>query len=488
VPAASDSDLLGTTAAGGAAIRGGAVRVVGYGVGVLLAVASSAVLFRHLGVQDAGSYVLVLSVVTLFGTVTDAGLAGIGVRELAAHGGFDRDHLLRSLLGLRLLLTGIGVLLACGFTLVVGYDRVLVLGTAIAGVGLILTTQQNALATVLVVELRLGWVTIADGLRQLVTAIGIVVLVVLGAELLPFFAVTGVAALAALLLTLWLVRDVPRRPSIVPEIWTRLIRDTIPFALATVVGAVYFRLGILLVEGFSGPQQTGYFGASFRVVEVLVVVPQLALGAVFPILSRAASNDLDRLTYAVQKSFDASVLLGAFVAIALGLGAPFAIEVVAGPDFAPAADVLRLHAVALLASFAAAVFGYTLLSLRRHAAVLAMNAGALGAMAIAGTLLTRSNGAEGAAAATILSELVLGVVGAIMLRRTGALSAPLSLRVIPRLAVAGAVAVAIPVALSLPALPAAVIGTAVFGALALALRAVPDEVLVEARRLLSRQA
>lgn len=79
-------DLLDTPQAGPAAVRGGAMRVVGYVAGVALSVGSSALLFRHLGVVDSGRYVTVLALIAIVLGVTDVGLTTIGVRELAVRG------------------------------------------------------------------------------------------------------------------------------------------------------------------------------------------------------------------------------------------------------------------------------------------------------------------------------------------------------------------------------------------------------------------
>src|ERR1700722_18054643 len=81
VPATAD--LLDTPDAGAAIIRGGSLRIVGYLVGVAISVVSSVLLLRHLGVVASGYYVTILSLVTLTGGVTEAGLAAIGVRELS---------------------------------------------------------------------------------------------------------------------------------------------------------------------------------------------------------------------------------------------------------------------------------------------------------------------------------------------------------------------------------------------------------------------
>src|SRR4029078_8698494 len=150
---------------------------------------------------------------------------------------------------------------------------------------------------------------------------------------------------------------------------------------------IYFRLALLVVASLATDRQTGYFGASFRVVEVLLVVPQLAVQTAFPIFSRAAHGDHERLRYGLGKTVDVALLLGMLLAVGLGVGAPFVIQVVAGPEFAPAADVLRLQSLAFVGSVARAVFGYALLSLHRNRDVFAMNGAALVSMAILGGIL-----------------------------------------------------------------------------------------------------
>jgi O-antigen/teichoic acid export membrane protein len=474
-----EAAILDTPAAGSLAIRGGAIRLLTYVVGVGATVASAALLFRHLGVEDSGRYVLVLSLVTLTAGITDAGLSTLGVRELALRRGEDRHHFIRNLLGLRAAFGLVGALAACAYAVIAGFGSTLVLGTAIAGLGVVIQNLQGTLATWLQAELRLGWVAIADLLRQLVTVLGIVVLVLLGASLLPFFVIGVIAGAAALVMTAVLVRRaMPFAPAFESRRWAELLRDTLPFALAVAVAALYFRLAILLVDLVSNSTQTGYFGVSFRIVEVLIVIPQLVIGAGFPIVARAARDDADRLQYGLQRMVEASLLLGTLIAVGLGVGAPVAIDLVAGGEFEPAVPVLQWHSLALVFSFAAAVFSYGLLSLRRHRAILAMTTAAL-LTSVTGVLLLGSlEGATGAAAATAAAELVLAVSGWLLLAR-GEGGLRLDLRPIPRLALAAALAV-VP-AFLLPAWLAAVAALLIFGAAALGLGVVPDELLVEAR-------
>jgi O-antigen/teichoic acid export membrane protein len=478
---AARADVLDTEAAGPAAIRGGVVRTAGYAAGVLLTVGSAAALFRHLGVDDAGRYVTIISLITIVQGLTDAGLTAIGVREFAVREPANRERFMRHLVGVRILLTLVGVLGAIAFAAVAGYGRTLVLGTAVAGVGLLLTALQSALAVPLQAQLRFGWVTALDFLKQLVTVVTILALVLVGADLLPFFAVTILAGAVTLAATAVVVRrTAPLVPAWSRTDWAELLRDALPFGIATAVGALYFRLTIVVLSLVATAEETGYFGASFRIVDVLLIVPQLIVGAAFPIFARAARDDEQRLAYGVGKVFDATLITGGAVALALVLGAPIAISVVAGPAFDPAIPVLRIQGLALIGSFGAAVFAYALLSRRLHREVLITALAALVVSLSAALALAPSHGAHGGALATLMGETALFLTSGVLLARAGLRP---SLSVVPKVAVAFSLAAAL-LLTDLPAGAQLALGAVVYVCALLVLRAVPEEALEELRRVL----
>src|SRR5919108_3783495 len=157
-PLASDPvDVLDTPSAGGKVIRGGVLRGGGYAAGILLAVVGAALMTRHLGVVDWGRYVIVLSLVTIVGGLSEAGMSMIGVREYSVLSGNERDRLMRNLLGLRLTITAVGVAAAVVFAIAAGYGRVLVFGTLVAGLGLLVNSMQQTVSVPLSASLRLGW-------------------------------------------------------------------------------------------------------------------------------------------------------------------------------------------------------------------------------------------------------------------------------------------------------------------------------------------
>jgi O-antigen/teichoic acid export membrane protein len=475
-------DILASPAAGGAAIRGGALRVGGYLVGVLLTVVSAAVLFRYLGPDDAGRYVTVLAIVAIVGSMFDGGLHSLAIRETSVRRGDDRSAVIGDLVGMRLVLGVVGTLLAAAFATLAGYEQSLVLGTALGSVGLVLWSVHLIIAAPLVASLKLGWVTAIDVFRQAATVVLVLAFVWAGLGLLAFFAVPIPIAIVAVVWTILLVYGkVALAPSFRTSRWRRLLRDVVPYALATAAGLLYFRVAVVLMSLVSTERETGLYSAAFRIVEVLMIVPQLAVGVLLPILARAASDDHDRLAYGVDRAFRATAVFGAGLAVVLAIGAPFAIAVVAGPDFADAADMLRVQALGLGVALVTSVFTYALLSLRLHRELLYANGIAL-AVSIALTLvLGRAWGGMGAAIAVVAAELCLAA-GAVWLlvRDSPALSPAWSF--LPRVLAAALATAAVAAIPGVPNVVLAATGLIVYVALALGLHLIPEEVLAELRR------
>jgi O-antigen/teichoic acid export membrane protein len=472
-----ERDLLDSPAAGSVAVRGGSVRVAGYFAGILLTVGSAALLFRHLGVQDTGRYVTVLALVAIVAGVTDIGLTTIGIRELAVRDEAAKRRLMGNLLGLRIVLAVVGVAVVTAFAALAGFGADMVIGTPLAGLGVIAISMQSTLGIALAAQLRLGWLTIVELVRQAVVVAGTVALVLAGAGLLPFLALQGPAALVALVLTAWLVRGtVPLRPAFRADEWRALVREVLPYSAATIVATIYFRAALIVLGLVSTETETGYFGAAFRVTEVLLTLPTLIVAAAFPIFSRAARDDHERLAYGVDRVFQAALVAGGGLSLALVLGAPFAIDVVAGPGFEPAVDVLRIQALGLMLSFVSTTLFYSLLSLRVHRAILATACVALAVNLVLTGVLGGAHGATGAAVATVIAELAGIVVAAGMLLRSHRAVMP-GLGGIPRVAVAAGLGALVLLVPGLPPVADAVAGTLVYTVVVLALRAVPRELL-----------
>jgi O-antigen/teichoic acid export membrane protein len=470
----SVTDLLDTPEAGPAAIRGGILRVGGFLAGMLAGVGSFALLARHLGVDDVGRYSIAVALVTVVGGLSDLGLTAIGVRELSIRSGDARNNFARNLVGLRLILGVVGGVAMVGFAAAVGYGTTLVEGVALGAVGLLLQSWQSTLAASLISDLRLGWVAAIDFLRAVVSAVLVVVLVLAGARLLPFLGVTIPVGIAVLVTNALVVRGgAPLLPAFHAAEWRDRFWAALPYAAAAAAAAVYFQFAVIIVSLIANAHTVGYFGVSTRVIQVLLVVPGLAVGTAFPIFARAARDDRERLAYALGRVFEVSLLLGVLISLVLAIGAPAAIEVVGGVKFRAASELLSIQAVGLAASFVGAVWSYGLLSLGRTKDILRINLAALVVGGAAVGALVKVDGARGAAIGTAAGEVLLALLNGWALTRADRRLTP-PRRIVPAIAVATGLAILTPLA-GLPVLATCALASAIYLGVVVARGAVPDE-------------
>ena len=475
--ATADVHVLDAPEAGAKAVRGSILRSGGYALGIALSLISAPLLIRHLGVEDFGAYVTITAIVTIVSGVSDVGITAVGVREWAVRPLAERRELMANLLGARVSLTLVGCFGAGAFGVAAGYGTRRLEGIAVACVGVLVLASYEALGVPLSAELRQGWIALAEVLRQVVQVSAILILIAVGAGLVPMLATAIPAGLTALLITATVRRDALVLPAIHPRAWWRLLRETLPFAVASAVGVVYLRTTVVLSSLVTNGHQTGYFAAAFRVMEVLIGVPLLLIGALFPVLARAAANDRERLTAAILRILEVAISSGVLVAVSVAAGAPLAIEILIGAHAAPAVDALRILGVGLGFSFVGATCQYALLAQREHRAILMINGCALLLNLTLTLILASAHGARGAAVALSICEATVAISAATVLRRSlGGLAPPAQL--IARIAAAAALGAAATVALqTLGSVPEAIGGPLVCLGAALALHALPRELL-----------
>jgi O-antigen/teichoic acid export membrane protein len=256
--------------------------------------------------------------------------------------------------------------------------------------------------------------------------------------------------------------------------WRTLLGPVLTYSAAVAASTLYFRVAIVLVSVLASARELGYFSISFRVVEVLFLIPGLLVGAAFPIFARAARDDPARLGYALSRVFDVSLMVGVWIALSIAVGAHFAIEVIGGARFLPATPVLAVQGIAVGATFVSSVWGFGMLSLHLHRLILTFNLAMLTLVAIVVAILVPLDGAQGAAIGTASVEVVAAVGNGLLLVRGRPHLAP-SLRVVPLVAVAALLGAAPALATGLPVLVRVVLSTAIYGGTLVALRALPEE-------------
>ena len=474
--AAAPPDDLDRPDAGPRAIRGSATRAGGYVAGALLGLVSAPLLVRYLGVADFGRYFTVVSLITLVAGVTDVGLGAVALREYSQREGAARDAFMRTVLGARIALTTAGVLAATAFAAVAGYGAALVLGTALAGIGLLLAVIAHTFAVSLTAQLRAGRLAALELGGQALAVALIVALVLVAAEVEAFLAVTVPTGLITLVVMVWLTRGrVPLRPSLDLGELRRLLRETLPLAGAMILGTLYARIVIIIMSLIATELATGYFGTAYRVVDVAAGIPFALIGMTSPVLARAARDDHARLRYVLQRVLEVALIGGIWMTLVTAFGADLIARVLTDADEAgPVAEVLRIQALILIPVFLNIALQTTLLSLHCHRALLVVNGIALLLIVTLTFVLVPSFEAHGAATAVLIGDTLLTLMSGVALLALYPHLRP-QLRFVPRVIAAGLVALAVALIPGLPDVVALLLATLAYFATLAALGAIPSE-------------
>ena len=250
----------------------------------------------------------------------------------------------------------------------------MVVGTLLAGIGLVVGTVQQTYSIPIGVSLRFGWLSTLDLLRQAAFVAVVVVLLLADAGLLPFLAATIPASLIVLAVAIPLVRGTaPLLPRFERSEWLRILRLVGVYAAAAAVGTIYVSAVIVTTSLVGTAEESGLLGAAFRIFTVLAGIPLLLVSTAFPVLR------VPRTPTASGSSTASSAWSTSRSSSEAGWrwrrsSAPMcAIDIVAGAEFEDAVPVLQIQGLALLAGFLAVTGAFALVSLRRHTALLVGN-------------------------------------------------------------------------------------------------------------------
>jgi lipopolysaccharide exporter len=186
-----------------------------------------------------------------------------------------------------------------------------------------------------------------------------------------------------------------------------LVRGALPLGVAIVLSVIYLRVGWVLLFHLSGEEAVARLGAAQRLMEAAQLVPAAALAAVFPAYARALATDGGGARRLGRSSAGVLALLGTLAAGIIWWSADWAMPTLFGPEFGPAAAVLRVLALAVPLMFLNYLLTHIIVARGSQVLVAWFGGAALVSHLAASWYLIPLWGATGVAASMVLAESVL---------------------------------------------------------------------------------
>lgn len=269
-----------------------------------------------------------------------------------------------------------------------------------------------------------------------------------------------------------------------------LVRRSIPFATYWAVWAMYWKVDVILLSKLTDDVVVGWYGAAYRFFETLLFLPNvIAISVMLPLMARLARDSQGAMREAFNKGLSLLLVVGIPICAALLVLAPAILRFIYGrAEFLEAAPALRVLAVGVLVLYVNAALSWALVSLDMERRIMFVPLAALALNVALNLLFIPLWRHTGAAAATVITEAIVGVVYAVMLPRWVFARGSLRIALRASCAALGMVAALLlvgPERLPLPLLT--LLGAAVYGVLAIVFQAVPREDLVLLRGALPRR-
>ena len=358
---------------------------------------------RALSPSEFGVLALAMTTGWLLSVASDAGLPLFLAKE-AAQSALGRPMSVTSVLRVVRIRSWFGALaLACG--LIVGFF-VAPRGTAVAFTLIVLAQLTTAVVDTLSHAYRgIDRSDIESKLTlavRLTTGVAAVWLLWTSPSLLGLAIVMAALPLAGLLLSIGIATRVFRNDTNDADLsGRRLVREIGPLGAGILISALYFRCDVYFIEWWYGIDAVGVYNAAFRIVEALRLFPAAVLAVAFPFLCRAGDGRPVRQLSALLFAS------GTLVMAALLTTSAMVLEVLYGTRFVEAAPALRILALALPLFFANYALTHQVIAWQGQHSYLAITFVALGSNLVGNLALIPSYGMTGAAASTLLTEIVV---------------------------------------------------------------------------------
>ena len=358
---------------------------------------------RTLGPDGLGVWTAVGAYVGIWGTLTDIGLTTVAMQRMASEPERESEWL-GALAGLRLVLSAF-VFVLCAVTvpifLATGHTAAWILTLTI------FSTGGSALMAVFNARLRSG-LALSFSVLQNVLWLGVVIaFYATGADVVDF----AIANTIVIAIICALQIDAAHRHAHIAwrtgrALWKPMIKVAAPLGIASILITIYYQIDSVLLLQLSSTDEAGFYGAAYRFMAPLLVLPAAVMSSFFPVLSAANAHDPDRVRRLVQRAAElmAAISLPA-LAGAIVLSGPI-VDFLYTDTYARTAEVLPILVIAYVSICFGSLAGFLapLLNLQWRLAIYS----AIGAAANIGlnVWLIPRYGALGSAWATVVTEVL----------------------------------------------------------------------------------
>jgi len=434
-------------------------QVLGGGLFFLVAI----LIARHLGPENYGPFSFIFAFVAVIHMVADFGLTQILVREISRNKQ-KLDEILGAVVPLVTILAIVGSIVVVVAAEIIPLTDDAVVAMYIMGASVLITFHAAVFGAVSRAYEQMG-------INAMVLVLQRIFLFALTLIALYYYDV-GLPGVALCYLGervfQWLMLRVIIRLKysryqwrMDTTYWRYLITEGLPVGAGLVLRRISWYLDIFILTALSSASAVGLFSAAFRVIQLINVIPFTLSIPVFPLFSRLAVESRERVFAIYTRVLKIFVLISLPIAVYILILGSQVTVIIFGEEYQAAGEALVIMGPMIVFLFLNGLYVHIFAALNEQSSYMKAVAAAVTVNVVLATALIPQMGIIGASLATLISEFVLYVTGAVLLARIGLVVPYLRLFFRPVLAVMISSVVLLWVA-EIPSIQNFILGTLVF--------------------------
>ncbi len=380
-------------------------------IATALGLVAVAIMTRYLGTLGFGQYTTIIAYLHFFGLLADMGLTLVTGQLLAKHPN-NENKIINNLFTFRLVTALIFLVPAPIIVLFLPYALAVKIGVFIAVISFLFITLNQILIGFYQKHLLMAKASLAEVGSRAILVLGIFIAVYYNTGLQGIVIATTIASVTAFLINYLLALSYFKlRLAFDKIIWQQIFSLSWPIAITISLNMIYLKSDTLILSLIKPATDVGLYGAAYRVIDVLIMMPFVLAGLMLPQLTKALQkNDKQSFHKIIQNSFDVM----AIIALPLVIGAQFVatplMSLVAGSEFLASGKILQLLIIAAGAIYLGTIFSHVILAIEKQKQTIWAYL-LVAVTTLAGYLIFIPKYSYfGAAAVTIYSEILISIL------------------------------------------------------------------------------
>ena len=127
-----------------------------------------------------------------------------------------------------------------------------------------------------------------------------------------------------------------------------IFKEALPIAIVGVIGTIMSNLDMVILGWYTDTTNIGLYSAAQKPIQIIFLVPTLLSTAIFPVFSRLASTDKNKVKDTIKKSFIYSLTAAVIINIFVFLIGGYVFKFMFGPQYINSIPIFKIMTLSII--------------------------------------------------------------------------------------------------------------------------------------------